>query len=659
MSTKRREAYSYDHPINTPVIAIDIGTSMSAMTRTFVGMEGMQQDLIMPKGCGTTSYGQHKIQTAILLRVKSSSIGRRHITSPNEVEAIAFGDHAETEYFSRMPKEERSGYIFLKWFKMELWKPQPPGVTDPVLSNPDGGCTVSLSVALAKTLELFKEGAMEYLQRTKPDIKKEDVVWTLTIPAILEEKAKHLMRTAAFAAEIIDDINSESLNLCLEPEGVCFAALLDEELVAAPGVTRVGGNMGGSVAASASSAAAKLSEECTQLATILKTVGAKFVILDAGGGTMDIAAYEVASAAPFQVKQLAAPTGGEFGGTQVDKQFMLLLRDIIGEESFQALTDRYRHVELEIRRAWETVKVNAKRDPAEAAPAVIQLASLQQEVLAPLGLKLADLIAAYRADRLAAGTASQLCPEAKGDTRMVLPTDLIASLFEPSVSKTIECLDKYLTTTPAGEATHLLMAGGYSACPFLRHAISQYLLRIGWSQAMQLHYVLKADTAIVRGAAIYGTAHRDKVISRIAKYTFGEYVYGITFNPNEPTHTARENQVVGDEWGLQTLPQFLVHVKKGAEIPSGFRGKKQICMPLTSTQTWCQHRFLQTDHATVVFPDEPGVAEIAKYSVPVDMSVSYAQRISITEFEFGGTEIKCRVFDKNEAMVGHAVAKYT
>ena len=478
MSTKRREAYSYDHPINTPVIAIDIGTSMSAMTRTFVGMEGMQQDLIMPKGCGTTSYGQHKIQTAILLRVKSSSIGRRHITSPNEVEAIAFGDHAETEYFSRMPKEERSGYIFLKWFKMELWKPQPPGVTDPVLSNPDGGCTVSLSVALAKTLELFKEGAMEYLQRTKPDIKKEDVVWTLTIPAILEEKAKHLMRTAAFAAEIIDDINSESLNLCLEPEGVCFAALLDEELVAAPGVTRVGGNMGGSVAASASSAAAKLSEECTQLATILKTVGAKFVILDAGGGTMDIAAYEVASAAPFQVKQLAAPTGGEFGGTQVDKQFMLLLRDIIGEESFQALTDRYRHVELEIRRAWETVKVNAKRDPAEAAPAVIQLASLQQEVLAPLGLKLADLIAAYRANRLAAGTASQLCPEAKGDTRMVLPTDLIASLFEPSISKTIECLDKYLTTTRAGEATHLLMAGGYSACPFLWDAVLGHISRL-------------------------------------------------------------------------------------------------------------------------------------------------------------------------------------
>ena len=56
--------------------------------------------------------------------------------------------------------------------------------------------------------------------------------------------------------------------------------------------------------------------------------------------------------------------------------------------------------------------------------------------------------------------------------------------------------------------------------------------------------------------------------------------------------------------------------------------------------------------------DEPGVTEIAKYSAPVDMSVTYDQRISITEFEFGGTEIKCRVFDKNEAMVGHAVAKY-
>ena len=659
MSTKRREAYSYDHPINTPVVAIDVGTSKSAMGQTRVGIEGLQQDLIMPKGCGMVAYGQHKIQTAILLRVKSPTLGRRHITSPSDVEAIAFGDHAETEYFSRIPVEERSGYIFLKWFKLELWMTQPSGTNDPILPNPDGGCTVSLSVALAKTLELFKEGAMEYLQRTKSDIKKEDVVWTLTIPAILEEKAKYLMRTAAFAAGIIDDLNSERLNLCLEPEGVCFAALLDEELIAAPGVTRVGGSIGGMVTASASSAATKVSEDCTQLATMLKTVDSKFVVFDAGGGTIDIAAYEIVSATPFQVKQIATPVGGEYGGTQVDKQFMILLRDIIGEEPYKALTDRYRHVELEIRRAWETVKVSAKRDPTEAVPGVIQLASLQQEVLVPLGLKLADLIDSYRANRLSAGVSSQLCPEARGETRMVLPTDLIASLFEPSISKTIECLDKYLTTTRAAEATHLLMAGGYSACPFLRHAVSQYALQVGWSQPMQLHYVLKADTAIVRGAAIYGTAHRDKVVSRIAKYTFGEYVYGITYNPNEPTHTARDDQVRADEYGLQTLPQFLVHVKKGAEIPSGFRGRKQLCMPLTATQTWCQHRFLQTDHAIVVFPDEPGVTEIAKYSTPVDMTVSYDQRISITEFEFGGTEIKCRVFDKNEAMVGHAVAKYT
>jgi hypothetical protein len=245
---------------------------------------------------------------------------------------------------------------------------------------------------------------------------------------------------------------------------------------------------------------------------------------------------------------------------------------------------------------------------------------------------------------------------------VVLPTDLISSLFEPSITKTIECLHKYLTTSHLltdGGVSHLLMAGGYSACPFLRHAVAEYLRSVSSSHAIELHYVLKADTAIVRGAAIYGTAHRDKVVSRIAKYTFGEFVYGIVFNPNDPTHMAREGQAVIDEYGRQTLPQFLVHVKKGAEIPSGFRGGKQHVSPMTSTQTRCNHNFLQTDHETVVFPDEPGVTEIAKYSVPIDMTVPYGERTSITEFEFGGTEIKCRLFDANEAIVGHAVAKYT
>lgn len=252
------------------------------MTQTFVGMEAVAQDLILPRECGTQDYGKQKVQTALLLRPKSAN--GTHITSVSDVDAIAYGDHAESEY-CKIPADERDGYIFLKWFKMSLWS---RGATpDPVLPKSSvGGCSVSLSVALAKALELFKGGAMDHLRLARPDIAApSDVVWTLTIPAIWQEGAKHLMRSAAHTAGLIDDINSENLILCLEPEGIAFAALVDNDLVVAPGVASVGGGPGFGGAP----AAAKPSKTSAQIAAVLKTQGAKFVILDAGGGTMDIA----------------------------------------------------------------------------------------------------------------------------------------------------------------------------------------------------------------------------------------------------------------------------------------------------------------------------------------------------------------------------------
>ena len=480
--------YSYEWPRGHPVVTIDIGTSRSACSITQVGSEITAQELINPQGSAYRN-SHHKVETALLLRPVDSLLDPSTtptFTSANDVESVAFGDQAETVY-GDMDASERGNYIFCRHFKLLLLEEE----EEPIVSSTTGGFSVSLQVVFTKVMEIYRQTAINHLRKSiRSDLNPADVLWVLTVPAIWTERNKRSMRMAAFDAGLITDVDDRALLLCLEPEGVCFAALQQSMLPICRGATQ---------SATAINITYDLcddeedfldveevlkdevrEQEC-DIGQVISDRGSKFLVLDAGGGTVDISAYEVTSAHNvklFKVKQLAAPTGGEFGGTQVDKQFMLLLRDIIGEEPFQALTDRYRHVELEIRRAWETVKVNAKRDPAEAAPAVIQLASLQQEVLAPLGLKLADLIAAYRADRLAAGTASQLCPEAKGDTRMVLPTDLIASLFEPSISKTIECLDKYLTTTRAGEATHLLMAGGYSACPFLWDAVLGHISRL-------------------------------------------------------------------------------------------------------------------------------------------------------------------------------------
>ena len=490
-------------------MTIDVGTSRSACSITQVGNEITSQELITPEG-SAYSISHHKVETALLLKPIDSLLDPSTtptFISASDVESVAFGDQAETVY-GDLDAKERINYIFCRHFKLLLLEEG----EESIVSSSAEGFSVSLQVVFTKVLEIYRNTAINHLRKSiRSDLDPSDVLWVLTVPAIWTERNKRCMRTAAFDAGLTADVDDRSLLLCLEPEGVCFAALQQSMLPVCRGATQSATAMNYDLCDDDEDfldvdEALKdevRGQEC-DIGQVLSTRGSKFLVLDAGGGTVDIAAYEVTAAHNvklFKVKQLATPTGGEFGGTQVDKQFMILLRGIIGEEAFKVLTDRYRHVELEIRRAWETVKVNAKRDPAEAVAGVIQLASLQQEVLAPLGLKLADLIASYRANRLRAETSPQLCPEARGDTRMVLPTDLISSLFEPSISKTIECLDKYLTTTCAGEATHLLMAGGYSACPFLWDAVLSHISRLrhenGECTLTSMHKVVYYTTSLL------------------------------------------------------------------------------------------------------------------------------------------------------------------
>ena len=104
------------------------------------------------------------------------------------------------------------------------------------------------------------------------------------------DASKMLMRRSAFQAGLIPDCDSSRLVLCLEPEGVCFTALfgpsppthwnsddfvlVDDDYV----------------------------EDCrsegSRLADIMRVEGSRFMVLDAGGGTVDLSSYEVGARSP-------------------------------------------------------------------------------------------------------------------------------------------------------------------------------------------------------------------------------------------------------------------------------------------------------------------------------------------------------------------------
>lgn len=113
------------------------------------------------------------------------------------------------------------------------------------------------------------------------------------------------MRKAAYDAGMISGENSSKLVLCLEPEAACMAC--EDERLADPSAV---GNQ------------------------ILKT-NDTFMVLDCGGGTVDITMHRVEGTKPLQLSEIREPSGGPWGSTYVDAAYERFVQTLIGDAAWK------------------------------------------------------------------------------------------------------------------------------------------------------------------------------------------------------------------------------------------------------------------------------------------------------------------------------------
>lgn len=65
-----------------------------------------------------------------------------------------------------------------------------------------------------------------------------------------------------------------------------------------------------------------------------------FVIVDCGGGTVDIISYEVTSTSPLKVNEVAVGTGGLYGSVFLNDRFEELVKSKIGERAFAKMSSQ-------------------------------------------------------------------------------------------------------------------------------------------------------------------------------------------------------------------------------------------------------------------------------------------------------------------------------
>jgi len=143
---------------------------------------------------------------------------------------------------------------------------------------------------MART-ELVKRYGEDFVESTS-------IEYILTVPAVWSDAAKHATVCAAQMAGL-----GEDLRMISEPEAAAVYSL------------------------------------STMKSSGLK-VGDVYIVLDAGGGTVDLITYEVLQMKPLKFREVVTGTGRLCGGAFLNLRFQDFVKLRLGERAFQTLRDQ-------------------------------------------------------------------------------------------------------------------------------------------------------------------------------------------------------------------------------------------------------------------------------------------------------------------------------
>ncbi|PBP26486.1 actin-like ATPase domain-containing protein [Diplocarpon rosae] len=254
------------------IVGIDFGTTFSGVAFAFATNSEAKEDIIT-EWPGAGSYTKQKIPTVLYYDQYQKVVG----WGPDIADALA-----PTGY----PKP---GVQKVEWFKLQLMLSGNTYI-DPINLPPLPPGKSEVDVA-ADYLFKLRQAMRTQLQKALGEVfnrEERNIRYYLTVPAIWNDAGKAATRAAAIQAGFLRDENDNRLTLITEPEA---AALF-----------------------------------CSKAGLLNLKVHDAVLIVDCGGGTVDLIAYEVEEESPFTVSECTAGSGDSCGSTALNRNFSNILR---------------------------------------------------------------------------------------------------------------------------------------------------------------------------------------------------------------------------------------------------------------------------------------------------------------------------------------------
>ncbi|XP_060582273.1 heat shock 70 kDa protein 12B-like [Ruditapes philippinarum] len=499
----------------------------------------------------------------------------------------SFGNDAEQKYNALAADGETWNWYFFKRFKMTLYKEE--ALSRGTVIRDDKGMDMPAMIVFTESLKYLKDHLLKTLERTSVDIKPQDIHWVITVPAIWTDSAKQFMREAAINAEIHTDM----ISLSLEPEA---ASLFCRYLP----VQRVTG--------------------VSQAEIRSFSIGDKYMILDCGGGTVDITVHEIQE--DSTLRELAKANGGECGGTQVDEKFISLLNDLFGPDVMEVICQRYRDDYLQLMQSFEIKK--RRISPGLSATETIQISASFTDTYKEL-------------NNIDIANNPSIPQRLKGKVtftkdKVRVDADVMKDLFTDVCGEICKQAREFFSSIREHNIDKILMVGGFSESEMLQVKVRETFPRVS------LIIPEEAGLAVLKGAVLFG--HNPKMITaRVCKYSYGIRA----FKHFEPGLDPQEKRVVQGDLVL-CKDYFSKHATIGQEYKTKEKVYTQEYVPSDASGSKLEVWVYTSPRKHPLYIDEEGSRKIGEISIPLQNTKGKDNPVKV-QFVFGDTELKVKVKD--------------
>ncbi|XP_052793255.1 heat shock 70 kDa protein 12A-like isoform X2 [Mya arenaria] len=560
------------------VAAIDFGTTYSGYA--FQTRANFEEN---PTKIEAANWARTGSNIGISLKTTSSILFDKH------QQFHSFGQEADQEYNKLAAEGQHWDWFFFKRFKMALYKSQ--NLTREMkIKSVSTGQEMPAIVVITETIRYLKDHLVNEIKSKDTGIQESEIHWVLTVPAIWDDSAKQFMREAAINAEI----DTDKLLLSLEPEA---ASLFCRYLPFARETNKAGASL------------------------VTAGVGDRYMILDVGGGTVDITVHEVQineETKDVTLREMFKANGGDWGGLKVDESFTDLLQDIIGPDVMEVLQTRYREDFMEFMDAFEIKKrkVAPDMDSREIMTVPLSFVQTYKE------LNNVELEDEQRIKEKYNGKITF------SKNKMRFDPEILKGLFTETVDQICALASEYFDQIREYNIRTILMVGGFSESRMLQDKVRSTF------PSKRLIIPDEAGLCVLKGAVLYG--HNPSMITaRVSKFTYGIEAC----KQFEPALDPYEKRVIRDRIVL-CKNYFSIHAKAGQEFQVDEMVGEHEYVAHGEDATELQIDVYTTPHRNPRYIDDEDSRKIGEMRVPVGRSLSGDQEMVKVQFVFGDTELK-------------------